>query len=102
MSEVAARRRTVVFSVFALAALSVPLLIWVPPDPGEFLRVLGFGADIPAFGWVAAALVCADTSRMPRSMKAPATAGAFACVDCSWFQNSGGSSSGAVLPQAWA
>lgn len=57
MSEVAARRRTVVISVFALAALAAPLLIWVPPDPGRFLMALGFGADIPAFGWVAAALV---------------------------------------------
>lgn len=57
MSEPIARRRTALLAVFALAALTVPLLFWVPPDPDQFLTALGFGAEIPLSGWVTAALV---------------------------------------------
>lgn len=58
-ADAAARRRTAWLAAGVIATFAAALLVWARRDPGGFAAELGIGADIPARGWLAAALVAA-------------------------------------------
>lgn len=58
-AETAARRRTARLAAGVIVVFALGLLLWAGPDAAAFAAELGLGTDIPASGWIVAALAAA-------------------------------------------